>query len=160
LKRVHTLNVSVTGTGTGAGCKAHNGCSPITAGSGAGIAAVGCAGCAGCAAVGCAGCVNIGPVYIVAISHSVGSPVYNAYTLCTITPPTPITTAPVSVIPSNNPKKLLFMVVVVCFLYILLPTVCTVRTIWIIVFIYLTNQRIENLYTHLFNAIILLKIFL
>jgi hypothetical protein len=150
LKRVHTLNVSVTG----AGCKAHNGCSPITTGSGAGIAAVG----VGCA--GCAGCVNIGPVFAVTKSHSVGSPVYNAYTLCTITPPTPITTAPVSVIPSNNPKKLLFMVVVVCFLYRLLPTVCTVRTIWIIVFIYLTNQRIENLYTHLFNAIILLKIFL
>jgi hypothetical protein len=146
LKRVHTLNVSVTGAGAGIEAV---GFSTIIAGSGAGIAAV-----------GCAGCVNIGPVLIVKKSHSVGSPVYNAYTLCTITPPTPITTAPVSVIPSNIPNKLLFMVVVVCFLYRLLPTVCTVRTIWIIVFIYLTNQRIENLYTHLFNAIILLKIFL
>jgi hypothetical protein len=151
LKRVHTLNVSVTGAGAGIEAV---GFSTIIAGSGAGIAAVG----VGCA--GCAGCVNIGPVFAVTKSHSVGSPVYNAYTLCTTNAPTPITTAPVSVIPSNTPKKLLFMVVVVCFLYRLLPTVCTVRTIWIIVFIYLTNQRIENLYTHLFNAIILLKIFL
>jgi hypothetical protein len=139
LKRVHTLNVSVTGTG---------------AGSGAGIAAV------GCAAVGCAGCVNIGPVFAVKKSNSVGSPVYNAYTLCTITPPTPITTAPVSVIPSNNPKKLLFSVVVFCFLYRLLPTFCTVRTNCIIVLINVTNQLLEILHIHLFNAFIFLTIFL